>query len=110
MKALRGIVALLDETQELLCAKLTACFVTLALQSDESPRKPNPRGEDEDAADDESECTTPSEVLETQLAPLVSALLSLKWLGKALEAYREKAEAQLQEVVDRVASVCLGTP
>ena len=47
-------------------------------------------------------------MLEKQLTPLFYALLSLKWLQKTLAVYREKAEEQLQEMVNSVKSICLG--
>ena len=47
-------------------------------------------------------------MLEKQLTPLFYALLSLKWLQKTLDVYREKAEEQLQEMVNSVKSICLG--
>ena len=47
-------------------------------------------------------------MLEKLLTPLFYALLSLKWLQKTLDVYREKAEEQLQEMVNSVKSICLG--
>ena len=40
--------------------------------------------------------------------PIFHALLSLKWLLKTIDVYKEKAEEQLQEIVNSVKTICLG--
>ena len=46
--------------------------------------------------------------LEQQLTPVFYELLNLKWLLKAFELYRAKAEEQLKEVMSSVMTICLG--
>lgn len=87
VRALTGVVGILDETQDLLCKKLTNHFNSLCLDFSNA-------GEDTD--------------LEKELTSVVYALLNLKWLLKTFDAYKEKSEQQLKEVVDSVVSICLG--
>lgn len=84
IKALSGVVTVLDRTQDVLCKKLGDHFVRLCLNEEE--------GGD----------------LEQQLTPVFYELLNLKWLLKAFELYRGKAEEQLKEVMNSVMTICLG--
>ena len=86
IKALSGVVTVLDRTQELLCKKLGDHFVRLCLNDIE---------EEEQS-------------LEQQLTPVFYELLNLKWLLKTLELYRTKAEDQLKEVMNSVMAICIG--
>ena len=126
VKALSGVVAILDSTQDLLCKKLTNHFITLCLSDEEEEKKrgreekkkkkkeegAEAEAEAEAEADDESESENanqePSNSLEDRLRPIFYALLNLKWLLKSLEQYKEKAELQLQEIVSTVMTICLG--
>lgn len=137
VKALSGVVAILDSTQDLLCKKLTNHFITLCLSDEESEKQRGREGEksktkreaevtdevendeanDEAEADDENEnenenvknpTQEPPCSLENRLRPIFYALLNLKWLLKSLEQYKEKAELQLQEIVNTVMTICLG--
>lgn len=87
IKSLSGVVNSLDETQDLLCRKLTNHLISLCLDS-------------QNTLDDVE--------LESQLSNVLYALLNLKWLLKSFDSYKEKSEQQLQEVVNSVMSVCLG--
>ena len=136
VKALSGVVAILDSTQDLLCKKLANHFITLCLSDEEEEKKrereeqakekekkrskeeaeteteAETEAEAEAEADDESENEIanrePSNSLEDRLRPIFYALLNLKWLLKSLEQYKEKAELQLQEIVSTVMTICLG--
>lgn len=77
-------MTVLDRTQDVLCKKLGDHFVRLCLNEEE--------GGD----------------LEQQLIPVFYELLNLKWLLKAFELYRGKAEEQLKEVMNSVMTICLG--
>lgn len=46
--------------------------------------------------------------MEQQLTPVFHALLSMKWLLKTMDVYKEKAEEQLHEIVNSVKAICLG--
>lgn len=83
IKALSGVVTILDRTQDVLCKKLGDHFVRLCLDEAEGD-------------------------LEQQLTPVFYELLNLKWLLKAFELYRGKAEEQLKEVMSSVMTICLG--
>ena len=108
LKALSGVVTILDDTQDLLCKKLTNYFVTMCL-NDDSSEKETPKSSNVDDADDEDSQEHPEDSLEDRLRPIFYALLNLKWLLKTLEDYKEKAESQLQEIVNSVMSICLGS-
>lgn len=86
IKALSGVVTVLDRTQELLCKKLGDHFVRLCLNDVEEE----------------------GQSLEQQLTPVFYELLNLKWLLKTLELYRTKAEEQLKEVMNSVMVICIG--
>lgn len=86
IKALSGVVTVLDRTQELLCKKLGDHFVRLCLNDMEEE----------------------GQSLEQQLTPVFYELLNLKWLLKTLELYRAKAEEQLKEVMNSVMAICIG--
>ena len=77
----------LDETQDLLCKKLTNHFISLCLDLNS---------------------TTSDEELEQQFSSILYALLNMKWLLKSFDQYSEKSDLQLQEVMNSVFSVCLG--
>ena len=79
IKALSGVVTVLDRTQELLCKKLGDHFVRLCLNDMEEE----------------------GQSLEQQLTPVFYELLNLKWLLKTLELNRAKAEEQLKEVMGK---------
>lgn len=80
-------MSILDETQDLLCKKLTSHFTTLCLEAENNLEDPT---------------------IDEELKTVLFALLNLKWLLKAFDILKEQSEKQLQEVVHSVMTICLG--
>ena len=69
-------MSILDETQDLLCKKLTTHFTTLCLEAENNLEDPT---------------------IDEELKTVLFALLNLKWLLKAFDILKEQSEKQLSK-------------